>query len=419
MLVNISEIQPFDTKDISENIILDMLETVRDKGLLHPVTLRPITSEFTLGESETKPQYKYKVIAGRKRILAFQKLERTEIDALILEVSDNEAIEISIHENLRRKNLSWYEEAELVAKLHEMRQTEHGGKEGRGRPKAGEKVWGVRDTADELGKALGEVSEDINLAKAVRRDPSLRNIKDKQTAVKLVRQSARRIKDEEEQTITSSLLDIDPNQLFLGSSHEILRKLPANIFNACITDPPWLKFRDVRLIADDETYPTFSEIYRVLKPDSFLYLFVGVDDFMFYTRNLPKLGFKVAKTPLIWHKLGFQTRHGVASWEYNRDLEFIIVAVKGTPVRTSASQRSAVMAFKPVHPVHLIHPNEKPGELIRELLLDCSYENAFVLDPFAGSGVVGEVCTKMSRKYILIERDKTANDKIKERLKIK
>jgi len=81
------------------------------------------------------------------------------------------------------------------------------------------------------------------------------------------------------------------------------------------------------------------------------------------------------------------------------------VAAKGSPTLVSSRQLSGIKPFKIVHPSAMIHPNEKPIELLEDIITDCSYEGNLIIDPFAGSGVLGSACKKQKRDYILIERD--------------
>ena len=51
------------------------------------------------------------------------------------------------------------------------------------------------------------------------------------------------------------------------------------------------------------------------------------------------------------------------------------------------------------------HPFRKPPSLIERLILNHTNEGQKILDPFMGSGVVGEVCKKLNRDFIGIEQD--------------
>ena len=396
----------------------EFLESLREQGQLHAIIVRPVNNATG-----------YEVVTGAKRYEAARLLGWTELDAEVKAPTDLEAKVMRVHENLHRHNLPWYEAVVLVQTLHELRQEQFGKKEGQGRPKKEEKVWGVRDTASELSLSIGGVSEDIALARAVYLDPSLKNIKDKKTAVKLVRAAARRMQGET--AAAMSEIEIGVDEVYLGESAEILEKIPNETFDGCITDPPWLNFYDPRLTVDKRTLPVFQQLYRVLKTDAFLFMFVSVDDFVYYggydylddqgnkTHRggaLEKIGFHIAKTPIFWQKINSLSRRGVKTWEYDRDFETILVAVKGSPVLARTGNLSAIKPFPQVPPAHLIHPNEKPINLIKELLEDCSFQGAFFVDPFGGSGVTAAACSQTGRKFITIERDKQFYDGIVERL---
>jgi len=51
------------------------------------------------------------------------------------------------------------------------------------------------------------------------------------------------------------------------------------------------------------------------------------------------------------------------------------------------------------------HPFRKPPSLIERIILNHTNEGDLVFDPFCGSGVVGEVCAKLGRKFLGIEKD--------------
>jgi hypothetical protein len=392
--------------------IEELALSIQEQGLFHPITVHTLnTSPVT-----------YEVIAGRKRFLALKRLEHKAAPCEIKHGLDEyQKEEISLHENLKRGQLPWHEEVELVQKLHDLRQRQHGaGVPNRPSVAQGKTGWGMRDTAKELGKALGGVSEDLQLAKLVRQNPALKNIKDKATAMKVIKQTTKRIFAEEE-AIVSGMRDF-ADEVFFGDSSSILANLPENVFDFSITDPPWLKFAksdDPTLKRDEFTLPVFKALYRVLKYDSFLYVFVGADDFEYYKVELPKIGYKVQGHPCIWVKEGSLSRTGVRSWEHGRDLELILVAVKGSPVLSSSTQVSSIFNHAVVPSKLLIHPNEKPVGLLEKLARLCSYSGSLGVDPFGGSGAFAEMCRNLKRHYVVIERESDRYKKILERLKVK
>jgi len=402
MKLNIDELIPPEIV-IDPSVILSLKESIRTHGLLHPITVQQMNG-------------KYQIIAGIKRYLAVKELGQTEIEVQVRDgLTESSAAELHIHENLRRANLTWYEQAELVSDLHLIRQKKFGKPvfEKGGGPKGGKKSgWSMRDTAKELGRALGAISEDIQIARLIRMDPSLKNIKDKATALKIAKKYVKRATQEES---SSAIPIIRVDQVLCGSSAELLPKYPKEIFDCCITDPPWLKFIDKSLTRDDETVPVFEQIWRVMKQDSFLYLFCGVDDFLFYRDHLATIKFKVQQHPLLWIKRNAISM-GSRNWEYWRDYELILVAVKGDPALLITNV-SAIFDYPIIHPSKLIHPNEKPIAMIEALISQCTYDYATILDPFAGSGVVGHAAKNLQRHYFMIERDMKYFKQIEERMK--
>ena len=61
------------------------------------------------------------------------------------------------------------------------------------------------------------------------------------------------------------------------------------------------------------------------------------------------------------------------------------------------------------------YPTKKPEEVIKRLILNSSEEGDLILDPFAGSGIVGKVAVACKRKALLIDIDTTnLEDEIQE-----
>ena len=74
-----------------------------------------------------------------------------------------------------------------------------------------------------------------------------------------------------------------------------------------------------------------------------------------------------------------------------------------------------------VPPCKLIHPNEKPVELLEFLIKKTTSQNATVCDCFMGSGSTGVACINTNRKFIGIELDekyyKIAEERINSAIK--
>ncbi|MDG6988606.1 MAG: ParB/RepB/Spo0J family partition protein [Nitrososphaerota archaeon] len=79
--------------------IAELVESIKASGLIEPIVVRP------------KAKY-FEIIAGNRRYHACRKLNFRRIPAIVVEMSDKEAYEAALAENLQRKTLDPIEEAE-------------------------------------------------------------------------------------------------------------------------------------------------------------------------------------------------------------------------------------------------------------------------------------------------------------------
>jgi ParB family chromosome partitioning protein len=87
--------------------IEDLIGSVREKGILQPLLVR-IHPE----DPDT-----YEIIAGERRWRAAQAASLHEVPAIVRDLSDREALEVGLIENLQREDLSPLEEAEGYRRL--------------------------------------------------------------------------------------------------------------------------------------------------------------------------------------------------------------------------------------------------------------------------------------------------------------
>ncbi len=76
----------------------ELVSSIREKGLIHPILVRPIGRRFD-------------VVAGARRFEACRKLRWGRIPCIIRDVSDKNAYEISLIENIQRRTMNAVEEA--------------------------------------------------------------------------------------------------------------------------------------------------------------------------------------------------------------------------------------------------------------------------------------------------------------------
>ncbi len=83
----------------------ELTDSVREKGILQPILVR------------TKGKDQYEIIAGERRWRAAQAAGLHEVPVIIKEMSDGEALEVAIIENIQRHDLNPIEEARGYQRL--------------------------------------------------------------------------------------------------------------------------------------------------------------------------------------------------------------------------------------------------------------------------------------------------------------
>jgi ParB family chromosome partitioning protein len=94
-------------KHFAEADLEDLAKSIRDKGLLQPIVVRPLAS----GDFE--------IVAGERRWRAAQRAGVHDVPVLVRELSDAEALEIALIENIQRSDLNPLEEARAYGLLLE------------------------------------------------------------------------------------------------------------------------------------------------------------------------------------------------------------------------------------------------------------------------------------------------------------
>jgi ParB family chromosome partitioning protein len=110
----------------------ELMASIAEKGIIEPIVVRQRGARF-------------QIVAGERRYQAAIQVGLREIPIVIREVDDNEIIEIALVENLQRKDLTAFEEAEALQGLAERCRYTH------------------EDMARRLGKSRTSVTESLSL----------------------------------------------------------------------------------------------------------------------------------------------------------------------------------------------------------------------------------------------------------------
>lgn len=109
ILLPIAEIVPNPNqprKQFSEEELDSLAASIQQNGLLQPISVR-----------RNEAIQKFELIAGERRLMACQSLGWTEINALVVELSEESSAMLALIENIQRQDLSFFEEAEAYRAL--------------------------------------------------------------------------------------------------------------------------------------------------------------------------------------------------------------------------------------------------------------------------------------------------------------
>ena len=139
----------------------ELMASIAEKGIIEPLIVRQLGN-------------RYQIIAGERRYHAAVQVGLREVPVIQREADDAEVMELALIENLQRKDLTAFEEAEALDQLAQKCRYTH------------------EDMARKLGKSRTAITESLslnNMPKEVRNLCRLADISSKSTLLQIVRQS--------------------------------------------------------------------------------------------------------------------------------------------------------------------------------------------------------------------------------------
>ncbi|MFG1347567.1 ParB/RepB/Spo0J family partition protein [Xanthobacter autotrophicus DSM 431] len=114
----------------------DLTASIREKGIIQPIVVRPL-----------KASDSFEIVAGERRWRAAQRAALHEVPVVVLELTDREALEIAIIENVQRSDLNPVEEAQGYEALMD------------------EFTYNQNDLAKVIGKSRSHIANTLRLLK--------------------------------------------------------------------------------------------------------------------------------------------------------------------------------------------------------------------------------------------------------------
>ena len=158
--------------------------------------------------------------------------------------------------------------------------------------------------------------------------------------------------------------------------------------------------RSGRSIANDKTgewlQPTFAELHRVLRPDSFCVSFYGWTKIDHFFAAWKKAGFRVIGH-IVFNK-GYASSSRFVRYQH----ESAFLLAKGNPALPE-NPIPDVLPWK--YSGNKFHPTQKPLDAMKTLVEAFSKPGDLVIDPFMGSGTTCLAAYQAGRNYLGIELD--------------
>ncbi len=124
-------------KDLGD--LEELVNSIKEKGIIEPIIVKPKDGKF-------------EIIAGERRYTAAKKAGLKEIPCIEYDVAENEALELSLIENMQRKDLTVLEQANTIRDFEEIYGYTH--------EEIAKKIGKSRVTVTELIR-IGNIPEEI------------------------------------------------------------------------------------------------------------------------------------------------------------------------------------------------------------------------------------------------------------------
>lgn len=406
-------------REFKEKELQELVNSIDANGLLHPVVLRQEAGKFVL-------------VAGERRIRAIRdiydlggsiRVGDEPVPPMFVpytslgKLSAEDAEEAELEENIRRVDLTWQERATATTRLLDLR-TRQAAKKGLPAPTVSEIAQETRDSS--VGRAYTETREDIILARSLS-DADVAAAKTPAEALKVIKKKEEAARNTALGQVVGKTFHAGLHTLVRGDSMAWMQGVMADSYDVILTDPPYGMGADefgdsgtaersphfyddsgANFLTLMKTLP--AQLFRLAKPDAHLYLFFDIDWFIHLKTEFNAAGWKVFRTPLIWHKPGAFR----APWPEmgpQRKYETILYAVKGSlKVNKLAPD---VVTYPPDS--NLGHQAQKPVALFADLLARSVRPGMSVFDPFCGTGPIFPAAHALQCRATGIEQDEAAH----------
>ena len=386
-------------KDFS---VEDLLQSIPSVGLINPIVI----------------QRDGKLIAGERRYTACSQLGWTDIPIQYADTLDPVTLHlIELEENVKRKNLSWQDEIDAVAKFHQLKASQ-------------DPAWNMESTAEALGMSRSSTSDKLAVAKALESGMARVTEAPKfSVAVGIVKRDNARKKVDAVQRLAATEVEEGPEDratsesgavplaapavpLLNASFHDWALEYTGPKFNLLHCDFPYgvnADKHDQGQAALQGGYEDSPDVYwnlidtlrlvteRHVEDSAHLIFWFSMDYYKETLDALTSIGWKTSPFPLVWHKSDNTGVLPDPNRGPRRTYETAFFASRGDRLIVGAKANS----FSHPGRDKSIHMSEKPKPMLRHFLSMVCDEHSTMLDPTCGSGNAVKVAQLLGAERVL------------------
>ncbi len=377
----------------------ELVESIKENGLITPITVKE-SSDGT-----------YYLIAGFRRYTACKKLGLKEIPVNIYpgDITQLDRNIIELLENVDRKDMTYAEQVALTRQIHIAMQKRYGEVDMSGGQKKGHSL---RDTAKLLGKSVGTVSAEVELAEAIEIAPELKDVGSKTEAIKKLKAIKKRVigrellKESQREEVLEGVKDSkiikELSKFYIvGNAIECIKDVEDSSIDLVEIDSPYAvdihKLRSgkaeigkhyIEWSADTFTKNlpvVIKEAYRVLKPTGWIIVWFSFEPwFETVFKMIVDAGFLATRTPGAWIKNIGQTAAPHA--HFGNAMEVFFYGRKTDRAEMNKQGMTNIFQFSTTKGDKRVHIAEKPIILMSTIYEVFCQPGSTILIPFLGSG---------------------------------
>ena len=202
-------------------------------------------------------------------------------------------------------------------------------------------------------------------------------------------------------------------KLLNGDCLELLKDIPDGSVDIVLTDPPYgIDYQSTMKKDKSQRMPKIQNdkipfvqfipmLKRLLRPEGCVMVFTRWDVQQKFIDEMNESGLTV-KNVLIWDKV----QHGMGDLKRAFASRYESILFHSENEFSFQGKRPQdIIRFARVPACKLLHPNQKPVDLLENLISKCTRVGGTVLDPCMGSGSTGVASVNTGRKFIGMELD--------------